>query len=293
MIEKRYKGAILASISASIGGTTVVLTRYLMPDSDPFSLPGIRYGIGAIFLLIILYSLKKSKPLELNDWQPIMLLSFIFYVAFPWSFAAGLEYTTAARGAIVFTAQPVITLVVGSMIGKERITLYKVFAIIIAVTGISVTLSDDMNELAPNALLGDFLMFIAAFCNSLYVLNAGRLIEKYGSLTFTAWPMFIGSSMMLFLAVFFGQPFSGSLSFDTTQWIVLLILAIPGAALMVSLFMSSINMSTPTGITMTVGFNPLTAIILGAIILSEPVSSKILFGFVCVLTAVVLANYEK
>ena len=163
MIEKRYKGAILASISASIGGTTVVLTRYLMPDSDPFSLPGIRYGIGAILLLIILYSLKKSKPLELNDWQPIMLLSFIFYVAFPWSFAAGLEYTTAARGAIVFTAQPVITLVVGSMIGKERITLYKVFAIIIAVTGISVTLSDDMNELAPNALLGDFLMFIAAF----------------------------------------------------------------------------------------------------------------------------------
>ena len=55
MIEKRYKGAILASISASIGGTTVVLTRYLMPDSDPFSLPGIRYGIGAILLLIILY----------------------------------------------------------------------------------------------------------------------------------------------------------------------------------------------------------------------------------------------
>ena len=74
---------------------------------------------------------------------------------------------------------------------------------------------------------------------------------------------------------------------------ILLILAIPGAALMVSLFMSSINMSTPTGITMTVGFNPLTAIILGAIILSEPVSSKILFGFFCVLAAVVLANYEK
>ena len=283
----------MASISASIGGTTVVLTRYLMPDSDPFSLPGIRYGIGAICLLIILYTLKKSKPLELIDWQPILLLSFVFYVAFPWSFAAGLEHTTAARGAIVFTSQPVITLIVGSIIGKERITLYKILAICIAVTGISITLSDNMNQLAPNALLGDFFMFIAAFCNSLYVLNAGKMIEKYGSLTFTAWPMFIGSSMMLILAIFFGQPFSGSLSFDSTQWMILLILAIPGAALMVSLFMSSINMSTPTGITMTVGFNPLTAIILGAIILSEPVSSKILLGFLCVLTAVVLANFEK
>ncbi len=112
----------MASISASIGGTTVVLTRYLMPDSDPFSLPGIRYGIGALVLLVILYTLKKSRPLELVDWKPIMILSFVFYVAFPWSFAAGLEYTTAARGAIVFTAQPVITLVIGAMIGKEKIT---------------------------------------------------------------------------------------------------------------------------------------------------------------------------
>ena len=145
MIEPRYKGALLASISASIGGTTVVLTRYLMPDSDPFSLPGVRYGIGALVLLIILYSLKKSKPLELIDWRPIIVLSFVFYVAFPWSFAAGLEYTTAARGAIVFTAQPVITLIVGSLMGKEKITLYKVLAIVIAVTGISITLSDYMN----------------------------------------------------------------------------------------------------------------------------------------------------
>ena len=293
MIRQSYRGALLASISASIGGTTVVLTRYLMPDSDPFSLPGIRYGIGALVLLVILYTLKKSRPLELVDWKPIMILSFVFYVAFPWSFAAGLEYTTAARGAIVFTAQPVITLVIGSMIGKEKITFYKILAIIIALTGILITLSDDVGELVPNALTGDLLMFIAAFCNSLYVLNAGRLIEKYGSLTFTAWPMFIGSSMMLILALFLGQPFSGSLSFDATQWIVLLILAIPGAALMVSLFMSSINMSTPTGITMTVGFNPLTAIILGAIILSEPASLKILIGFLSVIIAVILANYEK
>ena len=283
----------MASISATIGGTTVVLTRYLMPDSDAFSLPGIRYGIGALILLSLLYILKKNKPLELIDWMPIILLSFIFYVAFPWSFAAGLENTTAARGAIVFTSQPVITLILGSILGIEKTSLLKIIAIFVAITGITVTLSDNIGGLAPNALKGDFLMFLAAFCNSLYVLNAGRLIKKYGAFTFTAWPMFIGSSMMMILALFFGNPLGGSLSFDTIQWLVLLILAIPGAAIMVSLFMASINMSTPTGITMTVGFNPLSAIILGAIILNEPVSSKILFGFLCVMVAVVLANYEN
>ena len=125
MIEKRYKGAILASISASIGGTTVVLTRYLMPDSDPFSLPGIRYGIGAILLLIILYSLKKVSLLSLSTGNQSCYCLLYSMLHFHGHLRAGLEYTTAARGAIVFTAQPVITLVVGSMIGKEESHIIK------------------------------------------------------------------------------------------------------------------------------------------------------------------------
>jgi uncharacterized membrane-anchored protein len=56
-------GAALASTSATIGGMTVVLTRYLMPESDPFSLPSIRYGIGALVLLSLLYLLKKNKKI--------------------------------------------------------------------------------------------------------------------------------------------------------------------------------------------------------------------------------------
>ena len=59
------------------------------------------------------------------------------------------------------------------------------------------------------------------------------------------------------------------------------------------IFQQAIIMSSPTGVSMTVGFNPLWSIILGAIILHEPISSKILFGFLCIVVAVILANYEK
>ena len=98
---------------------------------------------------------------------------------------------------------------------------------------------------------------------------------------------------MFILALIFGNPFTGSLSFDQTGWILMLILAIPGAAIMVLLFMIAITMTTPTGVTVTVGFNPLSAIILGAIILQEPVSPKILIGFFCITSAVILANIQN
>jgi drug/metabolite transporter (DMT)-like permease len=292
-IPRTMIGAALASTSATIGGMTVVLTRYLMPESDPFSLPSIRYGIGALILLSLLYLLKKNKKIEFKDWIPVFILSCVFYVAFPWAFAAGLEHTTAARGAIVFTSQPVITLILGAILGIEKTTKLKILAISIALSGIIITLSDQIGYLAPNAWKGDLLMFFAAFCNSVYVLSAGKYIKKYGGFTFTAWPMLIGSSLMFMLALIFGNPLTGSLSFDQTGWIVLLILAIPGASIMVLLFMISINMATPTGITVTVGFNPLSAIILGAIILREPVSSKILIGFFCITCAVILANIQN
>lgn len=293
MISRNYLGAILASTSASLGGMTVVLTRYLMPDSDAFSLPGARYFIGGIVLFLIFAIIKKLKPLEIVDWKAILFLSFSFYVAFPIAFAAGLEHTTAARGAIVFTAQPIITLILGLILGTERTNLFKVLAMFIAIAGISVTLSDKIGDEAPNALMGDFLMFTAAFFNSLYLVKSRNLIIKYGTYTFAVWPMLIGSSMMLFLALFFGNPLSGSLSFDAHGWMVLLILAIPGVALMQYIFQQAIIMSSPTGVSMTVGFNPLWSIILGAIILHEPISSKILFGFLCIVVAVILANYEK
>ena len=293
MIQRNYIGAILASTSASLGGMTVVLTRYLMPDSDAFSLPGARYFIGGLVLLVVFTLMRKLRPLEMIDWKAILFLSFSFYVAFPVAFAAGLEHTTAARGAIVFTAQPVITLILGLLLGTEKTNIFKVLAMFIAIAGILVTLSDRIGNAAPNALVGDFLMFIAAFFNSLYLVKSRNLIMKYGSFTFAVWPMLIGSSMMLILALFFGDPFGGSLSFDSHQWMILLILAIPGVALMQYIFQQAIIMSSPTGISMTVGFNPLWSIILGAIILHEPISSKILFGFLCIVIAVILANYEK
>jgi drug/metabolite transporter (DMT)-like permease len=133
-ISRTMIGAALASTSATIGGMTVVLTRYLMPESDPFSLPSIRYGIGALVLLTLLYLLKKNKKIEFEDWIPVLILSCIFYCAFPWAFAAGLEHTTAARGAIVFTSQPVITLILGAILGIEKTTKLKILAISVALS---------------------------------------------------------------------------------------------------------------------------------------------------------------
>ena len=115
-------GALLASPSATMGGVTVVLTRLIMPETDPFSLPMVRYGIGALILLGISLAVSGRPRIAARDWPAIVALAFLFYSAFPWAFASALQYTTAARGAIMYTTMPLIALTFGTLIGKETMT---------------------------------------------------------------------------------------------------------------------------------------------------------------------------
>ena len=77
------------------------------------------------------------------------------------------------------------------------------------------------------------------------------------------WAMLVGVLIMFFLALAFGKPFSGSLDFDLQGWIIVLLLAVPGGALMLFLWGRALQLITPTQAAITVGLNPLTAILLG------------------------------
>jgi drug/metabolite transporter (DMT)-like permease len=105
--------------------------------------------------------------------------------------------------------------------------------------------------------------------------------------------MVIGSAVLFALAIAFGHPFSGSLDFDLQGWFIMFLLAIPGAALMNFLWGRSLQLITPTQATITVGLNPVTALILGAWILSEPVTMRIIIGVALLITAIIVTTSDS
>ena len=107
------------------------------------------------------------------------------------------------------------------------------------------------------------------------------------------YTMFIGVLLLLLLALIFGSPFSGSLNFDGWGWVVVLILAAPGGALMIFAWGQALQRITPTQATITVGLNPVTAILLASWLLNEPVTIRVLVGFVLVFSAILLASYKR
>ncbi len=98
--------------------------------------------------------------------------------------------------------------------------------------------------------------------------------------------------LLVALAMVFGQPLSGSLDFNLTGWFVMFLLAIPGAALMTFMWGHALQLITPTQATITVGLNPVTALLLGGWILSEPVTLRIALGLALLIIAIVVTTSD-
>ena len=283
-------GFFYASLSTAIGGMTVALTRLIIDQSDPLSLAFLRYGLGGLILAGVLYSSRRAPKIQSGDWLAIIALGIVMFAAFPYFMAKSLEDTTAARGALLFATMPLVTTLLGAIFKVEKITAMKSLAVILAIGGTAIALGEQIDDIAPNALRGDVFMFLGMVSVSIFNVFSRKYLLRYGNLALMLYTLFFGVVTLFILAVIFGQPFEGSLSFDLEGWFVSFMLAVPGGAVMFLTWGRALQLISPTQAAITTGFNPITAILLGAWLLAEPVSLRLLAGFALILIAILLAS---
>ncbi len=283
-------GFFYASLSTTIGGMTVALTRLIIDQTDPLSLAALRYCLGGLVLALILYFTRKPPKIQSGDWLALIALGIIMFAAFPYCMAKSLEDTTAARGGLLFAAMPLITILLAAVFRIEKLTATKSIAVMIAMIGTAIALGENIDSIAPNALTGDAFMFLGMFAVSIFNVFSRKYLLRYGNLALMTYTLFFGVTTLSILAIIFGKPFEGSLSFDLEGWFIIFLLAIPGGSVMFIAWGRALQMISPTQAAIATGLNPVTAILLGAWLLAEPVSLRLLGGFVLVLTAIVLST---
>jgi drug/metabolite transporter (DMT)-like permease len=286
-------GVGLVSGAASIGGFTVVFTRYVLPETDAFTLAHIRYGLAALCLIALSLWQGKKFRIDRRDAPALALLAVMFYGAFPYLFARSLVDTTAARGALVYATMPLVTMTLGALFRVEQLTRWKAMAVVFAVSGVWIAVGVGNPVHAPNALRGDIIMFIATSLSASYLVFAPRYVAKYDGLAMTGWSMLLGAMALAPVAMLFGDPFGGSLDISPTGWLVVVGLALPGGALMLLMFIKGLAYASPIQASVAVGFNPMVAILLAAAVLGEDVTWQNLVGFALIILAIICANQRS
>ncbi|SKA34896.1 Threonine/homoserine efflux transporter RhtA [Enhydrobacter aerosaccus] len=281
-------GVLAAVLSSGLGGTAIGATRYVIGASDALTIGAFRFGIGFAFLLPLALRQRARWPAR-ADWPAVIALGLLFFGLFPILFNASLLFTTAARGALALSTLPLLTMAVGAGLKVEPLTGRKTAGVLIAMAGVAVALLSGLATAPVGAWRGDLLMVGAALCMALYNVWSKPFIRRSGPLHFTTMGMGVGALCLAVVSAIRGG-FAAVGAFDGAQWLAIAYLGIFGAAIIFFLWAYALERTTPTRVAISVAVNPVTASLVGAVLLAEPIAWNLIVGLVTVLGGITLAT---
>ena len=285
-------GSFYASLSAILGGSTFVFTRYVVDSIDPFTLSFVRYGLTGLILFLITISAFIKKKFDKTDLLPMSVLGLSMITLFPNFMALGLEYTTAARAGLLYATMPLCTIIIAYLFKVEKITINKSLAVLIAIAGITFCMSEKVDSDFNQTLKGDFLMMIGVLAASCFTVFSGKYLKKYGTIPVMIYVIFIGTLINFSLSISFGSIYKSFYQINEFELAALGMLIIPGGVLMMYCWGKALQIISPTQAAISLGFNPLSAILLGSIILNEQITLRLIIGFISIIIAIMLVNWK-
>lgn len=290
MMVGEWLGVAIALASSSIGGTAAAITRYLVAGADPVMLAILRWGIGFLCLLPCALLLRVRWP-QRSDWPAVMALGICFFGLFFILYNIAVSYTTAARASLALATLPLHTMVVGAILGVERLTARKIAGVGIAVLGVAAALAVGLAQSPPGSWRGELIMTGAVFCMAFYNVLSRPLMQRSSALGFLTVGMGAGALVLVFVGLARGS-FAALDHFTTAQWIAGIYLGAGGGALAFILWVMALARATPTRVANTMTVNPIAATLLAALLIGEPITPNLLIGLVAVFAGIWIATSE-
>ncbi|HXM84066.1 MAG TPA: DMT family transporter [Burkholderiales bacterium] len=284
-------GVAAALLGSALGGSAVAATRFSLGTMDPLSVVTLRYAIGALCLVpFCLSALRRLRSPA--DALAVAGLGIWFFALYPILFTVALVHTTAARGALALSAMPLLTLALAISLGRETFSWRKLTGMLIAVGGLAYALAPKLDGAAPGAWKGDLIMLAAAAMQAVYNVLAGPFIQRLGALAFTALALCIGALTLLLLCIAWNG-FDFLSDVKTTTWTAIIYLGIFGCGLLWILWSVGLRQASASAVALTVTVNALTASLLGALFLSEPIGPELIVGLVAVALGITVASRAR
>jgi drug/metabolite transporter (DMT)-like permease len=296
-LNRTALAVLAAAVTGVQVGATMAATRLVANDIAPASLAFLRYAIG-VACLIPAVALARRVRFAKRDILPIALLGIGQFGILIALLNYGLQTVPAGRGALIFASFPLITLVVAALIGHERVTTNKITGILATLLGVFLALSDKVLNsdsilagLPSWSELGGELAILAsaavgAICSVLY----RPYLARYPALPVSAFAMAAAAAALLLPAAF-DDLFVAPLRLGAIGWAAIVFIGVASGGGYV-LWLWALKTIAASRVTVFLALSPITAALLGALFLGEPLTVMMMAGVVCVAAGLWVANWE-
>jgi drug/metabolite transporter (DMT)-like permease len=282
---QRFQGMLFVVISAIAFGAIPVFARAAYDaGSDPISVLFFRFSIASIVMIPFIAVQKIPFPRG-RFLLGLMLMGGIGYVGQSFCYFTALTMASAGLVAILLYLYPAIVVILSSLLFKERITGLKVSALILALTGTVLTIGLG----GGGSLLGIALAMTAPLIYSAYILAGSKITKEVEILSSSTVVMISASFVFGALIAVKGLNVPQTLM----GWGGVLAIALISTVIAIIAFFAGLKRVGPTNASMLSTFEPVTTVVLAAIVFGEEIGFMRVVGGVLILMAViVLAKSE-
>jgi drug/metabolite transporter (DMT)-like permease len=281
--------ALMAAAATGVQvGAALVASRFVIHDIGPASLAFLRYAI-AVFCLLPFVLMTARTRFVARDLLAVMGLGIVQFGILIALLNLGLQFISSTRAALLFSTFPLMTMVIAALLGRERLSAMKTAGVTLTVIGVAIALGERlMTDNATNEWIGALLVLAAALCGAVCSVLYRPYLSRYPTLPVGTWAML---ASVVFLSGPAGMEglFTQWPDLKPQGWMAVLFIGLSSGIGYV-LWLWALKHTTPTRVTVFLSLSPITASLLGALILGETFTLGILVGLVGVVSGLWLAT---
>jgi drug/metabolite transporter (DMT)-like permease len=274
-------------------GAAIVASRFAVAEVPPFTLAMLRYAIGLACLLpfaLPAWRAMQARP-PARDIAAMAALGIgqfgVLIALMNW----GLQHVGAASAALIFSLFPLLTLLLGAALGREQIHARLVAGVLLSIAGVAASLAPKLQGSAGTGWWGELAVLASACVGALCSVLYRPYLQRYPTVPVSAFAM---AASVLFLALAaLGEHWPTRIAgFSPPAWAAI---AFIGVSSGVGYFwwLYALKHESPTRVTVFLALNPVTAALLGVLLLGEPPAPSLLAALALIVMGLWLATAKR
>ncbi len=280
------KGYLMVALAGTLWGSTGPLSKYIFNFGiDPLTLSMLRISVSFILLFLFVRITGRRLHLKLIDLPFFLLFGAFSVAAFNFLYMTAIQLTTVTTAVVLLYTAPAFSMLAARLFLKERLTLRKLFALLLTFAGVLLVMEAFSPESFIISIPGVFAGLGSGLTYGVYSIFS-KIAFKRGYGTLETVIIALGTALIFLLSLRPPWVIMPLFSEPLLLWILVLAVAVFATMLAYVFFVTGLVHVEAGRATLTAAVEPVVAIILAAVFLGERLSPVQFIGVVAVLGAI-------
>jgi drug/metabolite transporter (DMT)-like permease len=193
---------LLLLVAISLWSANYAVVKFGVGEFNPLAFPVLRFGVGGLAMVLIVRWREGTLRVARSDLPLLVATAVLGITLNQICFVYALTNTSASDVALLGATGPIITALLATAVGLERLGRRHWLSVAIGMTGVVLIVGGGAHgSFGGSSLLGDVLALGATLFSSASALPIRPLMQRYSAWRILAFEMVVGSLLLLPVAL--------------------------------------------------------------------------------------------